>query len=280
MEVLLSKQEANYIKKYKKCLGSGVDGSVYDMGNHILFKFYHQMGDFILIPEGKKYDSDGVNITNIKDLRHIGIRENHKPINYIDEDGVILNRETAIKRAMQKQKYVRFTTLPQKIIKVDDKLAGCVYKKYDSIFGIYAASFLPLKTRKKILERLYFKLKELLNYNIYPVTLAQKNELFPFSTNNSNILLCKNMDPVIIDVDGISAFYTDTFSKAKYNQAMGSFSKLLLEVLSGIDIPEEDELVEETINHLIDRKIDKDIVEKYFSYGRIENKDIRHLLSR
>lgn len=278
MDVELTNRQAEYIKHKRKCLGSGVDGSVYDMGNHIVYKFYHKMGDFIVINKGKVYDSDGVNITDIKDLRNKGIRENHEPINYLDEEGVILGREAAIRKAMEKQEHVKYTTLPQNIIKVNNKVAGCVYKKYDSVLGIYAASFLPLKTRKKILKRLYFKLKELINNNIYPITLAQKHDLLPFTTKNANVLLCKNLDPVIIDIDGISAFYTDSFSETKYNQVMSSFSKLVLEVLSGVDIKEDDDLIDETIELLINRNIDKSIVKKYFDYNRLDNEDIKKII--
>ena len=32
MDIDLTKYQASYIKRHKKCIGSGVDGSVYDMG--------------------------------------------------------------------------------------------------------------------------------------------------------------------------------------------------------------------------------------------------------
>ena len=278
MDINLTGEEAYYIKKNKRCVGSGVDGSVYDMGNHVLYKFYHKMGDYIVIDEKGIYDSEGVNITNIKELRYKGIRENHKPINYIDDDGVILSREQAIRKAIEKQKYVKYTTLPQNIIKVNNKVAGCVYKKYDSILGIYAASFLPLELRKRVLRRLYFKLKELYENNIYPITLAQKNDLLPFSTKESNVLLCKHLNPIIIDVDGISAIYTDSFSKSKYEKSMGSFSKLVLEILSGVDIKEDDEELENTIDQLIERNIDEHIIKKFINYNRLEEKEIIRMI--
>ena len=277
-DIYLTNDEKRRIINKNKCIGSGVDGSVYDMGHHILFKFYHNMGDYITIENEGVYDSEGVNITKPSYLRNKGTRINHKPINYIDSDGVILSRETAIKKAMKKQKHVKYTTLPQNIIRVNDKVAGCVYKKYDSIMGIYAASFLPLNYKKRILKRLYFKLKELLNNNIYPVTLAQKNDTFPFSTKDSNVLICKNLDPVIIDIDGISALYSDIFSKAMYERAIGSFSKLILEILSGIDIRETEEELDLLIDQYIDRGIDRYFIKKYIDYQRLDEKDIKSLL--
>ncbi len=279
-DINLTKEELNAVKR-KKCLGSGVDGSVYDIGNGLVYKLYHNMSDYIFIESKGKYDSHGVNITDIKELRNKGIRVNHKPINYVDSEGVTLSRETAIRKAIEKQKYVKYTTLPMNIIKVNGRLAGCVYRKYTSKFGIYASSYLPIKYKKMILRRLYIKLKELQDNYIYPVTLAQKNDLFPFSNKEANVLLC-GMDPMIIDVDGISAYYSDNYSEVKYNISMGSYSKLLLEVLSGIDINESDSLedIDLIIEELIRNNIDKRIVDNYFSNNRLEEKEIKYLLRK
>ena len=277
-DIYLTSEEKKRIMNKNKCIGSGVDGSVYDIGHHILYKFYHNMGDYIKIDYVGIYDKEGVNITKIENLRNKGIRENHKPINYIDSEGVILSREIAIRKAMKKQKYVKYTTLPQNIIKVNGNVAGCVYKKYDSIMGIYGASYLPSNLKKIILRKLYFKMKELYNNNIYPITVAQKNETFPFSSKDSNILLCKNLEPVIIDVDGISAFYSDTFSKAMYEKSLNSFSKLVLEILSGIDITDKEDELDFIIDSYINRGIDEYYIKKYIDYQRLSEKDIKHLI--
>ena len=127
---------------------------------------------------------------------------------------------------------------------------------------------------------MYFKLKELHKNNIYPITLAQKNDIFPFSTKDSNILLCKHMNPVIIDIDGISAIYTDKFSKSKYELSMGSFSKLVLEILSGVDIKEDDEELDYVIKQMIERNMDISLIKKYINYSFLEDEEIRRLIKK
>ncbi len=120
------------------------------------------------------------------------------------------------------------------------------------------------------MRRLYVKLRELYANNIYPVTLAQKDKIHPFSRQGSNVLLGFGLEPQIIDLDGISAFYSDTFCKAAneaYKQSLSSFSLLALEVISGLDIMDEDIDVEYFVEELKDKGIDptlaKEIVDEY-----------------
>ena len=192
----------------------------------------------------------------------------------------IINREEAIRKAIEKQKYVKYTTLPQNIIKVNDRVVGCVYKKFDSKIGIYASSFLPLKYRKLILKRLVIKVNELHKNYIYPVTLAQKNTLFPFSSKDSNVLLCNGFDPVLIDVDGISAYYSDSFDERRYDNSMGSLSKLIIEILTGVDLYEYEttEDIEMLIDSCIEQGISEYIMRSYVNNGRLEKKEIKELL--
>ena len=126
------------------------------------------------------------------------------------------------------------------------------------------------------------KVQELLDNNIYPVTLAQKNDLFPFSKKDSNILLNIKLDPIIIDVDGRSTFYSDKFVESKYNLTLGSLTKLILEILTNRDLSYEllDDYPEEYYQILSSIGIDKKISKKYYDYTYIDMDDINKILKK
>ena len=270
--ISLTPTELDKIKATKKALGSGVDGTVYAMDNKTVYKFYHDTSDTVCLIGPGIYDDEGVNIKPWQELMtdNRAVRENKKPINYIDKEGVILSKKAAITKAVEKQKYVKLTKLPQAPIMVDHRLVGCAYHRYHTIWGIYALGLYPPSVRKKVMRKLYVKLRELYANNIYPVTLAQKDKIHPFSRQGSNVLLGFGLEPQIIDLDGISAFYSDTFCKAAneaYKTSLSSFSLLALEVISGLDIMDEDIDVEYFVEELKDKGIDptlaKEIVDEY-----------------
>ncbi len=277
----LTKDEFDKIVRRKKEIGSGVDGKVYGVNSKEVYKIYHNTSDSIKIEEDGVLDAEEVNIRDPKELRHRGTRINNKPINYIDGDGVILNREDAILKAIEKQEKVKYTNLPQKLIKVDGRLVGCVYKRYNSVFGIYALSYFPLSKRKEVLKKLYLKLKELYENNIYPVTLAQKNDLLPFSKKESNVILDYNLEPQIIDLDGISTYYSDSFCRREYERSLSSFSILALEIISGIDFldADTDEEMERYIQDLVKRGIPQKLAKEIYNENGFKDEDrIRQLL--
>ena len=270
--ISLTPTELDKIKATKKALGSGVDGTVYAMDNKTVYKFYHDTSDTVCLIGAGIYDDEGVNIKPWQELMtdNRAVRENKKPINYIDKDGVILSKKAAIIKAAEKQEYVKLTKLPQAPIMIDHRLVGCVYHRYHTIWGIYALGLYPPSVRKKVMRKLYVKLRELYANNIYPVTLAQKDKIHPFSRQGSNVLLGFGLEPQIIDLDGISAFYSDTFCEAAneaYKKSLSSFSLLALEVISGLDIMDEDIDVEYFVEELKDKGIDptlaKEIVDEY-----------------
>lgn len=280
-EIILTQEEFADLKKKKRIIGAGVDGTVYGINSKMVYKFYHNTSDSIVILGQGIYDEDGVNIRNPKELSRYTTRINNKPINYTDKDGVILHREDAIRKAIEKQKYVKYTNLPQQIIKVNKRLVGCSYKRYKSVLGIYALSFFPLSTRKRVLKKLYLKLKELYENNIYPVTLAQKNDLLPFSKKESNVILDYSLEPQIIDLDGISTYYSDSFCRREYERSLSSFSILAFEILSGFDFIEFDNdfEFEEYIEQVVSRGVPRELVEDiYDQHGFTDNERILKLL--
>lgn len=235
--IVLTKDEADDFKASMPCIGSGVDGVVYKANKNDVFKFYKN--NDLVRSRYVSYDDDGVNISDYKDLRHLRKESDIKPIKYIDEDGVLLSRKDAIYNAIDKQKKVTMTQLPKNIIYVGNKVSGCVYTYYPHSFGIYSCAYLPLKMKLKICRDILEKIKELLDNNIYPVTLAQRDELFSFTKRNSNILIGLDLEPKIIDLDGISAIYTDKFSLKYYNKTLTSLSFLLLEILTKVALDDK-----------------------------------------
>ena len=138
--ILLSPVTKEDIKRNYKFVGSGVDGSVYRVNKDFVYKFYNENSDRITAFENGVYDEDGVNVADYKNLRDKGKRVDNRALKYIDEDGVILAREEAIIKAMEKQKYVKNTQLPIDIIYVNYRVAGCVYKYYPNKLGIYSTN--------------------------------------------------------------------------------------------------------------------------------------------
>lgn len=277
--IRLTAEEAERIKAFNHCIGSGVDGEVYRVSKDEVYKFYKNKE--YIIDNNALYDEDGVNINDFKNLRNRYMKSANVAIKYIDREGVSLAREDAIKKAIIKQDKIQMTQLPKNIIYVNNKAAGCVYKYYPNKFGIYAAAYLPIKTRLKICKKLLEKVKELVDNNIYPVTLAQKNELFPFSSDNANVLLGFKMDPIIIDLDGISAMYTEKFTGGFYNNCLSSLATLILEIISRVEIKYDllDEYeIEELIGELIQRGLPRDCVQKYLDRGYLDFNELNNVI--
>ena len=279
--IRLSTIEYDYIKKNMKEIGSGVDGTIYRINKDTIYKFYHKDNNFINIPD-IKLDKEGVIINDFKSLRPYKKVINNENINYRDSEGVILTREEAIYKAIEKQQNVNYTDLPKNIIYVNKKIVGCEYKYYPHKLGIYASAYLPLKKRLIICNSILEKVKELLDNNIYPVTLAQRDDIFPFRRNGSNVLIGRDLDPKIIDLDGISAYYSDVFSNRYYNRTIYSLSSLILELLTRVELAnsiEDDEyLLEENIIRMEDVGISGFLAKKFFDNNGLDFDDLNHII--
>ena len=278
--IRLNKDEFETIKSKYKNIGCGVDGSIYKIDNKTIYKIYHDNRNLINI-RNPIIDEEGVILNDFKSLRKYNTNyiEN---INYTDKDGVILTREDAIYKAIEKQKNVHMTDLPQNIIYVDNQIVGCEYKYYNHKLGIYAAAYLPFKQRLIICKKILEKVNELLDNNIYPVTLAQRSDVFPFKSDGSNVLIGFNLEPIIIDLDGISAMYSDVFSEKYYKRVLSSLSTLILEILSRVELADTIEDDEMVINELIERMVRNNIPylisKKYFDYFSLDFDDINQII--
>lgn len=281
--IVLSTNDYENIKNKCKRVGNGVDGSVYKIKRDSIYKFYHKEQNLITIPNAKK-DDEGVIINDFKSLRPYSRVFNNENINYRDNEGIILTREEAIYKAIEKQVNVKNTSLPRKAIYVNNKIVGCEYKYYPYRLGIYACLCLPLKERLIICKRIIEKVKELVDNNIYPVTLAQRDEINLFKSDGSNVLIGLDLDPVIIDLDGISAMYSDSFSSKYYTRTISSLSVLILEILSRVNLAnniEDDEyIIEENINMMEEAGISSELSRKFFNDNGLNIDDIQLLIKR
>lgn len=280
--IILTNEEHENIIKKAKFIGSGVDGSIYKISNNTVFKFYHKDNNYVSL-SNVKYDNEGVIINNFKDLRSLNYNNciNEK-IFYTDEDGVILTREDAIFKAMEKQENVKLTKLPSNIIYLNNKIIGCEYVYYPHKLGIYSSAYLPLKKRLVIAKRVIEKVKELLHNNIYPVTLAQRDDRFPFLSNGSNVLIGIDLEPYIIDLDGISALYSESFSNKYYAKVLTSLSTLILEILSRVElsdnIEDDDNVIDELIDRMFLNGIPKISSQKYFDNNRLDLGELNYII--
>ena len=279
--IVLTNEEYNHIIDKCKFIGSGIDGKIYKISNDIVYKFYHKTQEYININDAK-HDDDGVIINDFKELRDYYIKNDNEKIFYTDSDGVILTREDAIYKAIEKQKSVFLTDLPKNIIYLGNKIIGCEYKYYPQKFGIYATAYLPMKYRLIVAKRLLVKVKELLHSNIYPLTLAQRNDVYPFKKDGSNVLIGRNLEPIILDLDGISAMYSDSFSNKYYKKSLYSLSSLILEILSRVELADNIEDDDDVIDELIERMAQKGIPyissKKYFDNQFLDIGEINYII--
>ena len=78
-------------------------------------------------------------------------------------------------------------------------------------------------------KQILIRVKELLLHHIYPVDLAMKN------IKNSNVLWTFPFTPEIIDLDGRSTLYPNTFYDSFYKESIFHLNCLLMEILYGRD---------------------------------------------
>jgi hypothetical protein len=292
--IRLSKQERFDIENNNKFIGSGKDGNLYKVGSNV-FKFYKDNKSLLDSNKEGIYDSDGVNVTNYKNLRNKSVVIDNRILSYVDGEGVILAREEAILKAIELGEKVKQTYLPNNIIYDNNKAIGCVYPYYKNTLGIYASSLLPLRLRLQICKEIISKVEELLDNNIYPLSLAQRSDEFPISKKESNILLGLDLKTYIVDLDGNSTLYSQNYSHKHTTLALASLSTLVLEILSKIKIYDDnfsnmESIIDYKSNECFKRYIDDMIEEfvkagipehfahKYYEYGKLEMSDIKRLV--
>lgn len=158
----------------------------------------------------------------------------------------IRNGEAAIKSAKERQLNVKNTHLPQGSVYVDGKFAGCTLMPI-KVIQIHKLTGLPFNLKKKIIKKFLLNVKELINNYIYHVDLDNS----PFTKDNyfinnqgkkelvghSHVIINPfTLNPQLIDLDGKSTIYTDSYSKKLEHKSLASFNRLMMKFMLGIDL--------------------------------------------
>ena len=212
-----------------KIIGKGTEGTIYQYSNDELIKIYHSNSDYMQVNiQNVIFDEDGVNVTPVKNFKNINVKQ--RAIQYFDAEGVRLSREESIIKAIETQKDIHLTKLPQKPIYLDGKIRGCSLYYHKYAMNIYSVMNIPVyKWRLKIIREILKEVKELADHNIYHIDLSQHPTK---ESKNTNILLTRTFHPEIIDIDGHSAIYSARPNENYQRLTEFSLSVLVIELLS------------------------------------------------
>ncbi len=263
--IRLTQEELDNIIKNNKKIGQGTEGTCFNHDGEV-YKIYHKTGEQLhAIATEDKVDEDGTKIYDKNKPKHY-VREDNRIFKYTDEDGVKLGKPEALNRALAKGYKITKSRLPHKIILVDGKLKGCVYPYYKHTKSIYSAYRKPFKTRLLICQRLIEQVKELLDNNIYPIDLCQKfGGRTIFDKSVANVLLDWKNNPIIIDLEGKSTLYTDSYNPLYASTTCYLLATLILEIMTREDIQEDfiDEDFDLIHEYLNDIGLPDELIQKY-----------------
>lgn len=227
-DVNLTIQEAEKLKNKK--IGEGSEAVVYRASKKIVYKIYHTTNN-ILVPD----DAETKIVTSLKDIKTNDIKL--PPLDYYDINGVRISREDAVNRAIEKQKYIKMSSLPLGNVMINNRFRGCVYKAYNHCIPIHSIKTFPKTVRLKIIKELLLKVDELLKQTIYPIDLANKPTV---NQTHSNVLVSLNLHPHLIDLDGQSTVYREQEDEFYYQLTMRNLKILILELLEDFDYNDDE----------------------------------------
>lgn len=246
----LTKEEIDSLLKQE--LSHGTDGRVMRFDRNRMIKLYHKYINWF---KGQYH----LNRENDDDMKTYNMGDYKKKSDifdmftfYVSEDNGefirIRNGAAAVASARERQLKVKNTRLPQSAVFIDGKFIGCTLIAIKGI-QIHKLIGLPFSLKKKIMKKVLYNVKELMDNYIYHVDLDNS----PFTKDNyfineegklenvghSHVLINPiTFKPQLIDLDGKSTVYTDACSKKLENQSMMSFNRLMIEFLLGIDLDE------------------------------------------
>lgn len=242
----LTTKDIEELGKRKLELGRGTDGIVYKTGSlkdrNSLYKIYYHPNFIINDPEYKiELDSNGVNIADNRHLYKKLVYKYYIGSNYYNKDGVKLYGIDTVYKAIERQQFIKRTKLQKRPIIVDGRFAGTVLHYHRFHLPIHLLRLYPPATQIKVLKELLLAVEELITNFIYPIDLCLKPTE---SIQDSNVLISfgPNPKPAIIDLDGKSAIYTETYNEEYFYKALTSFKTLVTEILLNIDIEKLEEI--------------------------------------
>lgn len=259
------------IKKLK-LVNKGTDAKLYKLSSNLLLKLYYTDKKVVL----NNNDDD------VKTTKPTRFNNSTAFLSYCyDANGVRLGYDKIIEMAKRKQFEIKNTILPINPVYINHHFRGCIIKYHHNYYPISCFSFLPQKTKLKILKNLLAKIKELLNNNIYPIDLYNKqNSNLP----HNNIVINFSLNSQIVDLDGKSVAYTEKFNPEFYKKSLFELSTLLLEFLFDQELEdyylefdqyqeyyqkyfyERFNIPQNYIDNLLSNNIDLDVIEDFVDY--------------
>lgn len=242
----LSRKDIEFLESKKYEIGRGTDGVVYRSPNpkekDILLKIYLKSFEELKNPNYKViYDAEGVNIANNKEFFRKIRNPNRYKITYFNKEGLKLNGIEAVYQAIERQPYIKNTHLQKKPIYIDGHFGGTILHYHRHHTAIANLRLFPKQTQINVLKKLVVAVKELLDNNIYHIDLGLKPET-QFREANVLISLSLNPIPAIIDIDGKSAIYTESFNQNYYQMSLRSLKDLIVGLLFDIEAESLDDL--------------------------------------
>ena len=109
------------------------------------------------------------------------------------------------------------------------------------------------------------KVQELIDNNIYPVDLCQKGINNLYDKNYANVLLNYKNEPILIDLDGKSALYSEVPNELYNKHTCTTLSNLIFEILTREDIQEDynDEDYDAIRQYLTKAGLTDELVERF-----------------
>lgn len=249
-----------------KEIGHGTDGRVISFDRNRLIKLYHK---YVRYYKNKKQaiateDDTDMKIYHKGDYKKVDDTFDMFRFYEKEENGEFIrirNGEAAIKSAQERQMKVTNTRLPQNSVYIDGKFAGCTLLTIRGI-QMHKLIGLPFALKRKIMKKVLYNVKELMDNYIYHIDLDNS----PFTKNScytndegktelvghSHVIINPvTLKPQLIDLDGKSTVYTDSYSKKLEHQSLASFNRLMIEFMLGIDLDEYKD--EEDLSYILEK---------------------------
>lgn len=248
----LTKRDIELLKSRKLELGRGTDGIIYKTGNRhdrdSLYKIYHKSYSVTNTNSNIGHmDKEGVKvIDDISLLKNITNYSRYKT-QYINEEGTRVNGINSVYKAIERQKYIQRTKLQKRPIYIDGNFGGTVLHYHKKQLPIGILKLFPLNIQLKVLRELLISEEELLDNYIYHVDLSLKTDQ---QYKKANVLLScyPFLYPNIIDIDGKSAVYTESYNSTYYQKSLRTYKNLVTEILFDIDSEKIDDADYEYLN--------------------------------
>lgn len=275
----LSLDDFEMLKKME--IGHGTDGTVYRYNKNYLIKIYHTCLEEIKnsVPYNEE---DEVKIYDSKTIVRRNMIMPHKTLN-MNDDIIKSRTKGEIYTAMERQKNIKRTYLPQNAVYIDNHFAGCLIKVVNGI-QLHKLSGLPMNLKLRIVQEIIISVKELIDNYIYHIdlqnspfshTVYKKDDEVHRSYGHSHVKIVDfKLTPQIIDLEGKSTIYTYRENEYYKNKSLASLTQLICEYL--LCFVYDDFECEEDLQHFlkanhIDKSFHQGIIDGQMSFEEIDD---------